>query len=50
MGTIQVPGVGTFSVDNSFGSLPGPTSRADEVDAMVAQVRPAYQHRCRPAA
>ena len=38
MGTIQVPGVGTFQVDNSFGSLPG-DQQGREVDAMVAQAR-----------
>ena len=39
MGTIQVPGVGTFQVDNSFGSLPA-DQQGREVDDMVAQVRP----------
>ena len=40
MGTIQVPGVGTFQVDNNFGSLP-PDQQGREVDDMVAQVRQA---------
>ena len=40
MGTIQVPGVGTFQVDNSFGSLPA-DQQGREVDAMVAQARQA---------
>ena len=40
MGTIQVPGVGTFQVDNSFDSLPA-DQQGREVDAMVAQARQA---------